>query len=138
MTSKGTWIANKSIFEKNAYKVLDKSGRFELCVKNISNDNSKNPKFNNCQKNIYKQKGWHIIYSDQCPWHNKSVFDLQEEAKNNNIKLNITKITTSDQAQNSPSAYGTFGIFFNGKIIEDHYISKTRFKNILKKYLNQS
>ena len=33
MASKGAWIANKEIFEKNGFKEVDNRGRFELLAK---------------------------------------------------------------------------------------------------------
>ncbi len=41
----------------------------------------------------------------------------------------------TDGSKNGPSGYGVFGFLHNGKLIENHYISTTLFKNILKKEL---
>ena len=49
------------------------------------------------------------------------------------IDLKLTKIETAEDAKNTPSGYGVFSLLHNGKLIEYHYISATRFKNILKK-----
>jgi hypothetical protein len=38
-----------------------------------------------------------------------------------------------EEAQNSPCAFGTFCIVFNGKIIAEHPISNGRFTNIMNK-----
>lgn len=134
MTSKGTWMADKSVFEKNDFLEAEKKGRFELMYKNIEG-NSDIPKLRDWEEQLSKYQGWNLIYADQCPWHEKSVKDLLEEAKNQKIDLKITKFTSPEEAQNSPSGFGTFAIVYNGKLLEDHYISKTRFKNILKKEL---
>jgi hypothetical protein len=90
------------------------------------------PRLIDWTKNLAKYKGWNLVYSDQCPWHEKSVTDLQLTAKNHGIELQITKLTTPEEAQQAPSGFGTFGLIYNGKLLEDHYLSKTRFENILK------
>jgi hypothetical protein len=63
----------------------------------------------------------------------KSVSDLAEMAAENGLKLNITELTTSREAQNAPSYYGVFNLIWNGRLLSDHYVSKGRFKNILRK-----
>jgi hypothetical protein len=49
------------------------------------------------------------------------------------INLNVKKITTSKEARHGPSGFGVFALLRDGKLLEDHYISETRFRNILKK-----
>jgi len=84
------------------------------------------------EKQQKEYKGWNLIYSDQCPWHTKSVSDLIEVALENNIHLTVKKLKNSNEAKNSPSGFGVFCLIKDGKLIDDHYLSKTRFKNILK------
>ena len=42
------------------------------------------------------------------------------------------------EAKNAPSGYGVFNLLHDGKLLEDHYLSATRFKNILKKELKNT
>lgn len=53
------------------------------------------------------------------------------------IDLKLKKIETVDEAKNAPSGFGTYSLIYNGKLIEDHYLSATRFRNILKKELKK-
>jgi N-acetylglutamate synthase-like GNAT family acetyltransferase len=136
MTSKGSWLADKRIFEGNGFIQLDQKDRFELLVKKW-NLNAPNPKLLNWTKQQQKYKGWNLVYADQCPWHEKSVLAIKEVAKNYDININITKLETVEEAKNAPSGYGVFNLLHNGKLLEDHYISATRFENILKKELKK-
>ena len=131
MTSKGPWIANKDLFIKNGFQIIDQRGRFELLYKAI-NKKDPIPKLNDWTAAQKKYKGWNLIYSDQCPWHEKSITDLRESAKNNGIKLHINRIATPKEAQKGPSGFGTFALVKDGKLLSDHYISKTRFETIVK------
>ena len=60
-------------------------------------------------------------------------YDLLELANSEGIDLRITKITSAEQARRSPSGFGVFSLVHDGELIEDHYISKTRFSSILSK-----
>lgn len=135
MTSKGSWIATKQIFEKNGFSQCDKRGRFELMFKPI-NEKSDPPQLNNWNEQQKKYQGWNLLYADQCPWHIKSATDLQNAATKHGIDLNVIQIASPIEAQEGPSGYGTYALIKDGKLLEDHYISKTRFENILKKELS--
>ena len=134
MTSNGVWITDKRIFEKNGYAEVDQRGRFELISKKW-NRAAKDPKLMDWALQQKKYMGWHLLYADQCPWHEKSVFALLNTAHEYGIDLKVHKISTAQEAKNAPSGYGVFNLLKNGKLLEDHYISATRFRNILKKEL---
>ena len=134
MTSKGPWIADKRIFEKDGYKKVDELDRFELMVKKF-NTQSPVPRLINWREKQKQYQGWNLIYSDQCPWHDKSVSDLKEAAKDFGINLKLSKITTSSDAKKAPSGFAVFSLIRDGRLLEDHYLSKTRFNNILKSEL---
>ena len=134
MTSKGAWIANKSIFEYNGFKAVDSRGRFELLSKKWDTT-VPDPKLIDWTKQQSKYKGWNLIYADQCPWHEKSVVALLNTAMDYDVDLKITKLETAQEAKNAPSGYGVFSLLHDGKLLEDHYLSATRFRNILKKEL---
>ncbi len=88
MTSKGSWIVNKTIFEKLGFAEVDKKGRFELLSKKWNKDVS-NPKLIDWTKQQQKYRGWHLLYADQCPWHEKSVVDLLNTAMDYGIDLKV-------------------------------------------------
>lgn len=118
---------------KNSLRT-EKIERFELMYK-LLKDKNPVPVFIDWRKNISKYSGWNLIYSDQCPWHDKSVYELSKIADQERIKLKVTKIEKPNMAQNAPSGFGTFSLINNGKLLGDHYLSGTRFRNILKEEL---
>jgi GNAT superfamily N-acetyltransferase len=137
MSSDGAWIPNKSLYEKNGFFITDELDRFELMVKPF-NDRTPKPVFINWTKQQAKFRGWNLIYSNQCPWHDKSITDLKKVAIDLGINLKVTKLTSPSEAQNSPSGFGTFALILDGKLLEDHYLSKKRFENILKQKINKN
>jgi len=134
MSSDGAWMANRTLFEKNGFVIIDKLERFELMYKKLD-DKSPQPKFFDWTKQQAKYNGWNLIYSEQCPWHEKSVNDLKQSALENGIDFKVMKLTTPEEAQNAPSGFGTFSLIKNRKLICDHYLSRTRFENILRQEL---
>ncbi|MFY8107868.1 MAG: GNAT family N-acetyltransferase [Bacteroidia bacterium] len=133
LSSNGPWMANSTVFLKNGFTHIESKDRFELNVKSFIKlkSEAKILDFINKQKDY---PNWHLLYSDQCPWHDKSAKDLQAYANEIGIKLEVTKIDYLE-AQNGPSGFGTFSLLHNGKLLADHYISKTRFISIVKKEL---
>jgi hypothetical protein len=134
MTSKGSWVADKRLFEKMGFVEAEKIDRFELLIKKFDT-NSPNPKLIDWTKNQKNYIGWHLLYADQCPWNEKSALALKETAKEYGIDLQIKKIDSVQQAKAAPSGFAVFNLLHDGKLLEDHYLSQTRFKNIVKKEL---
>jgi len=136
VTRKGSFMADKEIFLKKGFKVVDSAKPdFELLVKKFD-ENSKNPKFKqNMTDNLKNyQKGLFIIRSPQCPYTEKNVNAILETAKNKfNLKPKLIDLRDSNAVQDIPCAFGTFSIIYNGEIISHHPISNTRFENIMKK-----
>ncbi len=135
VSSKGSWMAGKQVFEKNGYSQVAQKDRFELLSKKWRND-SADPVFVDWSLKQSSCQGWHLLYADQCPWHDKAVKALLQTAAEYEIELQIKRLNTVEEAKNAPSGYGVFSLLHNGKLLEDHYISATRFRNIIKKELD--
>ena len=112
--------------------MVDKNGRFELCIKKFD-EKTPSPKLLKWQKNTASNKGWSLMYSDQCPWNCSSAKTMSAVAKEHGIDLKVAKITSTKGSQKAPTGFGVFNILKDDKEIEDHYLSKTRFLNILEK-----
>ena len=135
ITSEGPFMAGKDLFLKNGFSsVSSAKPSYELMVKNLKK--GPKPKFNDFEKKLENYKGLHIVYSNQCPWVARSIDEIKEVADKQGLKLIYDELKTAKDAQNAPSIYGVFTLINNGKILVDHYISTTRFKNIVKKELN--
>lgn len=131
VTSDGPWMADRTLFENNGYTLAGRKDRFELMVKTF-NPAAPEPVFYDWTKQQAKYKGWNLVYSGQCPWHEKSVNDLKSWALSNNIDLKITRLKTPADVRKAPSGTGTFALLKDGKLLEDHYISRKRFENIVR------
>jgi GNAT superfamily N-acetyltransferase len=138
VTRKGPFMAGKELFAKNGFEVVDTAPPdFELLVEKF-NKNVSTPKFKvDWGKRLSKyRKGLTIIRADQCPYTVKNVKEICETAQMTyGIKAKVTNLKNHKEAQNSPCAFGTFCIVYNGDIIAHHPISNTRFTNIMNKII---
>jgi N-acetylglutamate synthase-like GNAT family acetyltransferase len=138
VTRKGSWMANNALFLKNGFEIADSAKPdFQLLFKSFK-DVDKKPSFS---KSLIEEteynKGLVIVSSDQCPYTIKAINEISETAINEyKIKPSIVELKSYREAQNSPCAFGTFCILYNGKIVAENPISNTRFKNIMNKISN--
>ncbi|NND04939.1 MAG: GNAT family N-acetyltransferase [Saprospiraceae bacterium] len=132
MASRGAWIANNEIFKKNGFQKVDTRGRFDLSAKKWDTTVD-DPALLDWTSQQRKYHGWHLLYADQCPWHQKSVEAILNVAMDHGIELKVKEMKIPEEAKHAPSGFGVFSLLHNGKLLEDHYISATRFRNILKK-----
>ncbi len=135
MTSKGGWLANKALFEKNGFEQVAAKDRFELLTKTW-NSGVIQPRFHNWTDQQKDYQGWHLRYADQCPWNEKSVGAILNVAMDYGVDLKVSKINSVKEAKMAPSGFGVFSLLHNGKLLDDHYLSATRFRSILKKELS--
>ena len=133
VASSGTFMAGKELFLKNGFEIVEKADHFELLVKQLKKGPL--PKFTDWEQQLNNYQGLNIIYSNQCPWVARAIRELAEIAKKNGLELKITELKTAKQAQNAPSIYSVFNLVHDGELLADHYISNTRFLNILRKEL---
>jgi len=131
MTSKGSWLADKSIFLKHGFKEVDKKDRFELMALKFNGE--ENPSFVDWYQNLKNYKGLNLIYANQCPYFTKSVEEMRQTAKEYGLDLKVRVLQNPEEAQKAPTGYGVYSLVYNCKILADNYISNTRFKNILNK-----
>lgn len=130
IASDDAFMADKRIFLKNGFEVVEESGNFTLLVKKSRNGNSL--KFMDTQNRLAGFRGWNIVYSAQCPWGARFISELDKKMVEK-LQIKITELKTASEAQNAPSIYSVFTLIHDGEILADHYISNTRFNNIIKK-----
>lgn len=136
VTSTGTWMAGKELFLKKGFEEVDAAPPgFELVVKKLKKGAAA-PKFKGDWQERLKpySKGLTIVGSDQCPYIVKSVKEIGEAARTQyGLKARVIELSDCEQAQNAPCAYGVFSLVYDGVLIADHPISRTRFSNIMNK-----
>jgi hypothetical protein len=128
------WLAKSNVFLKNGFEVVDTAPPdYELLVRKF-NKSAPNPKFkDNFEKKLKKYgKGLTIIRANQCPHTIRFGDKIVEMAKKTfELKPRIVELKTYRDAQNAPTPYAVFAVIYNGRLLTDHQISATRFRNIM-------
>ena len=139
LTRKSPWLANREIFIKNGFEVVDTAPPdYELLVNKFDPSES-NPRFKGNWDKKLKKYGQKlvIIRSDQCPHIMKFADEIAEMAeKIYGLHSKFVELKTHQEAQNAPTPYAVFSIIYKGVVIADHQVSKSRFKNIMNKLIS--
>ncbi len=131
IVSDGPWMVGSQIFSDHGFEEVDTADRFQLVVHRLRKGPV--PRFRDIRRSLRRYKGLHVVYAPQCPYLPKSVHDLSEMAAEHGLDLHVTVLDSAKKAQNAPTYYGVFNLIWNGRLLSDHYVSKGRFKNILRK-----
>lgn len=125
-TSEGNWLVGKKFLIKHGFETVDQAPpSFNLMVKKFGDYPS--PSFTkNWDKNIKKHgNGLTVFRSDQCPYIDDAVAMVADTAEELGIDYRFVDLKSSRDVQNlSPSAYGVFGILYNGSLLSYYYLLK--------------
>lgn len=104
-----------------------------LWVSGKFNGKSENPAFTDSVKNncYPDKKEFTFIYSNQCPFMEEYAGLLAEISKKNEIPFNIKKLKSYEEAQETGSAFGTLGIYYNGEFITHELMSEKKFEKFI-------
>jgi len=140
VTRKGSFMAKRDIFLKFGFTVVDSAKPdFELLVlKFVYSATEASFRHEVLDDLSNYQKGLTIMRSVQCPYTEKNVKAILATAKTKyNLKTNLFDINDAESAQQTPCAFGTFCMIYEGKVISHHPISNGRFVNIMGKILGK-
>ncbi len=130
------WLASSDLFLKCGFEVVDAAPPdYELLVSKLRK-NAPSPAFLRPTAESMENyaEGLTIIHANQCPHGVKFAREIGEIAeKEFGLHPRHVTLNSARDAQIAPTPYAVFNIIYNGTILSDHQISKTRFRNIMKK-----
>ena len=130
------WLVRPALFLANGFEPVDTAPPdFQLLVRKLT-PSAPNPAFKTGWEARLKKysHGLTIIRSHQCPHIAKFAGEIAQAAERDyGMKPRIVEIKSYRQAQNAPTPYAVFVVLHDGRILADHQISPTRFRNIVKK-----
>jgi len=138
VASESTWMAKKEIYLGRGYELIDEAPPHYLLLAKRFRKNAPLPVFSGewNKKLARYSRGLTILHSDQCPYVIKTMLEIPEVAREEfGIESRIIKLTNSRSVRSSPNPYGIFSIIWNGELVADHPISKTRFRNIMNRIM---
>lgn len=76
-------------------------------------------------------KGFALYYTNQCPFTAKYVPLLENMAQERGLDFHAMHIQSREDAQNAPSPFTTFSLFYNGTLVTHEILSEKKFEKIL-------
>ncbi len=130
---KKSYLADKKYLLHKGFEVCDNAPPYYELMYLSFNDSAEKPKFkDNAKKGkVEVEQGYAIYYSNQCPFCEDYVSDVKKYADENNIKLQVVKYETYDQAQDSPVPWTTYSVFKNGHFITHEILTIDKFKKLM-------
>lgn len=77
------------------------------------------------------EEGFTLYYTNQCPFTAKYVPIIENMAKAKGVTFKSVKINNKEDAQNLPSPFTTYALFFEGKFITHEILSEKKFEKLL-------
>lgn len=76
-------------------------------------------------------EGFVLYYTNQCPFTAKYVPLLENMAKTHGLDFSTVRIRSREAAQNAPSPFTTFALFYDGEFVTHEILSEKKFEKIL-------
>ena len=136
MVREGPWLADRRLYLANGFEAVDTAPPdYELLVRKFK-PTAANPSFRTgWQAKLARYgRGLTIIRSSQCPHIAKFASEIAQSATDDyGISAAVVDLTSCEDAQNAPTPYAVFSLIYDGRLLADHQISRTRFHNIMRK-----
>jgi hypothetical protein len=132
----GPWLAGPALYLANGFTVVDQAPPdYQLLVRKLV-PSAANPAFKGDWERKLKRygQGLTIIRSNQCPHIAKFAGEIARSAETEyGLKPKIVELKSARQAQNAPTPYAVFSVIYNGRLLADHQVSRSRFRNLMRK-----
>jgi len=136
MAREGPWLADRRLFLTSGFEPADTAPPdYQLLVRKFDR-RAAGPAFKkDWDRKLAKLgKGLTMIRSRQCPHIAKFATEILATAQDEyHITPRVVELKSWRQAQDAPTPYAVFALIHNGRVLADHQISRTRFRNIMNK-----
>ena len=138
VTSKQTWLPDKAFFLKHGFEAVDAAPpAFELLAKKWAP--APDPRFIRDEERATPPPGNEVTvyYSHQCPYIHDALEIISDASRELGLKTSLIPLTDARQARQCvPAAYGVFGVYYNGKLITYHPVTKREFLKLISPHLS--
>lgn len=126
------FLSDPDFFKYKGFKLADTaSPYFELLYLPFNSDSYKPSFKENVINPRVEEEGFILFYTHQCPFTAKYVPIIEEFANNKGIQFKTVLLDTREQAQNAPSPFTSYSLFYNGKFITNEILSIKKFEKII-------
>jgi len=135
VSSQSTWLAKRGFFLSQGYQMVDQAPpSFELLVKTIGSPTLASFPQDWDVRLQRIPEGLVVYHSGQCPYHAMFVSSLVNAASLLGIPSQTVELRSSGEARAlSPSAYGVFGVVYNGCLLSYRPMGGKTLREMLEK-----
>jgi hypothetical protein len=84
-----------------------------------------------CKKASIDEQGFVLYYSDQCPYSEKYALLISEAARKQGETIQLIKYLSKQEAQNAPSPFTIYSLFYNGSFVTNEILSVPKFIKLM-------
>lgn len=129
------FLSDPKYLKYKGFQVADTAEpSFELLYLPFAENDGDRPSFKPHIKEADKaglKDGFCLYYTNQCPFNARYVPLLEKMARDIGAEFQAVHIDTVEQAQNAPSPFTTFSLFYNGEFLTHEILSEKKFEKIL-------
>jgi len=94
--------------------------------------NAPKPRFRQSVKTpIINEQGFVLYYAYQCPYTAKYVPLIEDIARANAVPLKAMRFETMEEAQNAPTPFTSYSLFYNREFVTNEILSDKKFEKLL-------
>jgi len=129
---KRPFLSDPAFYKKGGFRTADIAPPFFELLHLPFDENADIPKFReNAKRGTAAQQGVTVCYTDHCPWTAKYIPLLEKIAEERKAPVCFQKINTKEEAQDAPSPFTTFSVYYNGIFVTNEIFSGKKFIGFL-------
>jgi len=129
---KRPFLSDPGFFAHKGFRTADEAPPYFVLVWLPLSDAAVQPSFlESAKSGRIDGEGFVLFHTDQCPHAGKYAQLLAAKASERGAALRIEKITDREEAQRAPTAFTTWSLFFEGRLVTHEILSEARFEKIL-------
>lgn len=126
------FLSDQKYMKYKGFETVDTAAPYFELMYLPFDKNADKPHFKSTvQKQAAMGKGFTLYYTSQCPFTAKYVPILAEIAESRGVDFQAIHIQATEEAQNAPTPFTTFSLFYNGEFITHEILSENKFEKIL-------
>lgn len=123
------FLADPKFLKHKGFQVADEAGFFRLYWLPLG-EGGEPPRFRECVRQPGPE-GLTLYYTRQCPFTAKYVPLAAKLAEAKGAELRVVRLKAREQAQNAPSPFTAYSLFWQGKLLTHEILSEKKFEKIL-------
>lgn len=126
------FLSDPGYMRYKGFKTADTAAPYFELMYLPFDENAEKPLFSSTvHEHADTPKGFVLYYTSQCPFTAKYVPLLEDMAQARGIDFQVIHIQSREEAQNAPTPFTTFSLFYGKELVTHEILSEKKFEKIL-------